>query len=280
MPRFVEIEAEHRSLITGLIQRQNAGKEKAAGKASGARYGMFAAFDGGMQVLVDALVKELGEAIQLRSLVTAVDRDQYGFAVEVRGKSHAFDAVVVALPAHTAAQVVHGLVPPLAEELFGIGYASAATVSFAWPRAAIPHPLDAFGFVVPAVENRQVLASTWASVKYPGRAPDDKALIRVFIGGHTGQHLIERSDDELRALSLRELGELIGVTAEPEWTKVKRYVKAMPQYHVGHLERVARIEAHEARVPRFALAGNAYRGVGIPDAVRSGERAAKRVLET
>lgn len=280
MPRFIEVEQKYGSLIRGLIKRQETGSEKAAGAASGARYGMFAAFDGGMQTLIDALVAALGERIQTRALVTAVERVERGYTVEVRGTFHNYDAVVVALPAYVAGQVLHSLDAALAKELYGIEYASAATVSFAWPREAIPHPLDAFGFVVPTIENRQILASTWASVKYPGRAPEGKALIRVFIGGYTGQHLVERTDDDLRAIALRELGELIGVRAEPEWTRVMRYTRAMPQYYVGHLERVARIEAYERKHPRFALAGNAYRGVGIPDAVKSGEDAAKRLLAT
>jgi oxygen-dependent protoporphyrinogen oxidase len=280
MPRFVEMEHAHRSVIRGLVARQKLAAEKQAGQASGARYGMFAAFDGGMQTLIDALVAALGERIQTRALVTAVEHDQYGFSVEVHGSLKAFDAVIVAVPAHVAAQMVHGLDGALARELFAIDYASAATATFVWSREAISHPLDAFGFVVPAIENRQILASTWASVKYPGRAPADKALIRVFFGGYNGQHLLERSDEDLVGMGRRELAQLIGVTAEPEYTKVVRYPKAMPQYHVGHLERVARIEALVAQHPRFALAGNAYRGVGIPDAVHSGEQAARRILST
>jgi oxygen-dependent protoporphyrinogen oxidase len=280
MPRFVEMEHSHRSLIRGVTARQKEAAEKAAGQASGARYGMFAAFDGGMQTLIDALVAELGARIETRALVTAVEHDQYGFGVEVHGTARGFDAVVVAVPAYVAGQMLHGLDAPLAKELFAIDYASAATVTFAWPREAIPHALDAFGFVVPAIENRQIIASTWASVKYPGRAPEGKALIRVFLGGYTGQHLLERADDDLIGMARRELAQLIGVTAEPDFTKVVRYPKAMPQYHVGHLERVARIEARVAQHPRFALAGNAYRGVGIPDAVRSGEQAAQRLLTT
>jgi oxygen-dependent protoporphyrinogen oxidase len=212
------------------------------------------------------------------ALVTSITHDKHGWSVELRGADQPYDAVILALPAFASAQIVHELDRALAEELFAIEYASAATVQFIWPRKAIPHPLDAFGFVVPALEQREVIASTWASVKYDGRAPEDKALIRAFIGGYTGQHLIERSDSELRALALRELADLIGVKAEPEWTLVQRYIRAMPQYHVGHLERVARIEARERTHPCFALAGNAYRGVGIPDAIKSGEDAARRVL--
>ena len=166
----------------------------------------------------------------------------------------------------------------LAKKLFEIEYASAATVTCVWPRSAIPHALDAFGFVVPAVEQRDVLASTWASVKYAGRAPDGKVLIRVFIGGYTSQHLMERRDDELLGIALSELRELIGVTRAPEWSRVMRYPRAMPQYHVGHLARVDAIEALVRKHPRLALAGNAYRGVGIPDAIKSANEAVLQIL--
>jgi oxygen-dependent protoporphyrinogen oxidase len=268
------MEREHRSLILALKARQRAAGEQ----ASGARYGLFAAFRGGMQTLVDALTRELGERIHTRTLVTSVERDKLGWAVEIRGSFQPYDAVIVALPAHIAGQILDGFDRPLAAELFAIDYGSAATVTFAWPRAAIARPLDAYGFVVPAIEQRGIIASTWASVKYEGRAPADKALIRAFIGGHTGQHLLEQTDPQLVELARRELEALMGVRAAPDWSRVVRYERAMPQYKLGHLARVDRIEARVREHPGLALAGNAYRGVGIPDAVRSGEAAAERVL--
>jgi len=211
-------------------------------------------------------------------MVTAVGRDRDGYTVEVRGAQHGYDALLIALPAHIAGQVLYALDAPLAHKLFEIEYASAATVTFAFDRAAIGHPLDAYGFVVPAIERREIIASTWASVKYAGRAPDGKALIRVFIGGHTGQHLLAESDAALVAIAMRELSALMSVGAPPDWSRVVRYPRAMPQYHVGHFERVAVIDALAGKHPRFALAGNAYRGVGIPDAVKSAEDAVERLL--
>jgi oxygen-dependent protoporphyrinogen oxidase len=245
---------------------------------NGARYGLFAAFRGGMQQLIDALAHALEGHIHTRSMVSSLEGDERGYRVEVRGQVNDYDAVIVALPSHVAARVLTAFDPALSSQLAEIEYASAATVTLRWKRASIPHPLGAFGFVVPVIEHRGIIASTWANVKYEGRAPDDTALIRVFIGGHRGQHLVEYDDRELIALARRELETLIGVRSEPQWTLVRRYIKAMPQYHLGHLARVARIEALAQAHPRFALAGNAYRGVGIPDAVRSGEEAAKRVI--
>jgi len=281
MPRFLEIEREYGSVTRGMRARARLAASSggsADGAATGARYGLFAAFKGGMQALVDALASALGERVQTRSMATALYGSERGFRVEVRGGSRQYDAVVVALPAHAAAQTLAGFDATLSGELAAIQYASAATITLCWPRAAIPHPLDAFGFVVPTIEQRSIIASTWASVKYDGRAPEDSALIRVFVGGHRGQHLVDYGDAELTSIARRELEQLIGVAAAPAWSLVKRYVRAMPQYHVGHQGRVARIELQERQHARFALAGNAYRGVGIPDAVKSGEDAARRVL--
>lgn len=276
MPRFLDMEREHGSVIRGLTARRKRESPRAA--PSGARYGLFAAFRGGMQTLIDALSRELEGQVQLQHMVTRIERDQDGYNVEVRGALHGFDAVLVALPAHVAGQILYGLSAQLAQKLFEIEYASAATVSFIWPRAAIAHPLDAYGFVVPVAEKRDILASTWASAKWAGRAPDDKALIRVFVGGYAGQHLVSASDDELSSLCRRELGELMGIRAAPEWTKVLRYPRAMPQYHVGHLDKVAAIEALVAEQPGLELAGNAYRGAGIPDAVNSANLAVERLM--
>jgi oxygen-dependent protoporphyrinogen oxidase len=277
MPRFVEMERKYGSVIRGLRARSGQASSTVDESAAGARYGLFAAFEGGMQTFVDALAKAVHEETELNAQVTSLTRDREGFYVEVHGRQRRFNGVIVALPAYVAAQVVASLDRELASELDGIPYGSAATVTFAWPSEAIAHPLDAFGFVVPTIEGRNIIASTWASVKYRGRAPQGRALIRVFVGGYNGQHLLERSDEELSALALRELRQLMGVRTGPELTRVVRYIRAMPQYQLGHLARVARIEARARAIPNFAVAGNAYRGVGIPDAIRSGEAAAASV---
>jgi protoporphyrinogen/coproporphyrinogen III oxidase len=276
MPRFLDMERDHGSIIRGLrarLSKEGASKEGTAG----ARYGLFAAFRGGMQTLIDALRESLGSVVHTGHMVTAVGRDADGYTVEVRGAQHGYDALLIALPAHIAGQILYGLDASLAHKLFEIEYASAATVTFAFDRTAIKHALDAYGFVVPAAEQREIIASTWASVKYAGRAPEDKVLIRVFMGGHTGQHLLAESDASLVAIGMRELSQLVGVAGAPDWSRVVRYPRAMPQYHVGHFARVAVIEALAQKYPRFALAGNAYRGVGIPDAVKSANDAVERI---
>ena len=187
--------------------------------------------------------------------------------------------MILTTEAHASARLLDGFDADLAQGLRSIPYASSAIVTVGYRRDQIAHPLDGFGAVVPAIEGRSVLAMSFLSVKFPTRAPDDSALIRVFVGGATQPDLFELDDDEMVALVRRELGELLGARGEPILVDVGRHPRAMPQYTLGHLDRVATIERRALRYPRLILAGNAFSGVGIPDCVRSGQDAAARLLQ-
>jgi protoporphyrinogen/coproporphyrinogen III oxidase len=189
------------------------------------------------------------------------------------------DALIVATEAHQAARLLRHLDPGLGHLLEGIAYLSSATVTLGYRREDIAHPLDGFGFVTPQIERRPIIACTFSSVKYPGRAPEGFALLRVFVGGALNEAALESDDETLIRLARGELGELLSIEAPPLLRRVSRYPKAMPQYHVGHLARVEAIEGCLRGHPGLALAGGAYRGVGIADCVRSGEEAASQVLE-
>jgi oxygen-dependent protoporphyrinogen oxidase len=168
----------------------------------------------------------------------------------------------------------------LAANLRLIEYASTAVVSLGYRRSQIAHPLDGFGCVVPAIEARRILAASFTSVKFPHRAAADRVLIRVFLGGALQPQLLAHDDHELARLASDELGELIGAHGEPEVALVTRWSRAMPQYHCGHLDRVARIEAAAANLAGLELAGSAFRGVGVPHCIHSGQQAAERVVGT
>jgi len=185
---------------------------------------------------------------------------------------------VIALPAWRAAALVRPHHDELADAGEAIPYGSAATVTFAWPREAIGHPLDAFGFVVPSVERRSILAATFSSIKWPGRAPEGQVLLRVFIGGANAPDAAEIDDETLIALARRELSRLIGVTAAPRFAIPVRYRRAMPQYQLRHRLRVDSIESMQREVDGLHLAGNAYRGVGIPDTIAYATKVADTVL--
>jgi oxygen-dependent protoporphyrinogen oxidase len=276
MPRFPTMERERGSIVRALRAKQRAsGREESA---SGARYGLFVALDRGMQVLSDALARSVGDRIRLRTSVRAIEREGARWRVVLEGGgSEVADAVVIATSARRAASMIRDVDPLIHDGLDTLPHGSAATVTFAWKESEIPRPLDAYGFVVPAVERRTILASTWASAKWPGRAPPGWALIRVFIGGMHAEDVADRDEASLIATARRELRALMGIESRPAFSIVTRFDRAMPIYRVGHLERVASLEAHFARFSGLALAGNGLRGVGIPDAIASGLRAATAV---
>jgi protoporphyrinogen/coproporphyrinogen III oxidase len=279
MPRFLEMERRDRSVILGMRRAGRAAPAAAQG-TSGARWSLFLTFTDGMEELVHALAGRLPPgAVRLKERVVAVERRGEAWRlVTAEGAVAEADAVVLASEAHQSARLLRRLDPGLALLLEGIPYASSATVTLAYRRAEIAHPLDGFGFVVPQVEHRPIIACTFSSVKYPGRAPDGMALLRVFVGGAMNEIALEADDAALVATARAQLAELLGARGEPLFTRVSRYVKAMPQYQVGHVTRVDAIESASHRHRKLALAGGAYRGVGISDCVRSGEDAAERLL--
>ena len=273
MPRFVELERRERSLILGLWK---ASRKAPAASTSGARWSLFVSLAGGMGELIAALASRLpSDAVRLKHRVGGIERRgaHWRVTTEEAGAIDA-DAVIVATETHAASRLLRYVDPPLATMLETIPYASSATVSLGYRRADVPHPLDGFGFVVPRAEHRDLLACTFSSVKYPGRAPERHVLIRCFVGGALNAAALERSDDEIVERVRRELGEALGITAAPMLTRVARHPASMPQYAVGHLTTVETIERRLAAIPGLLLAGGGYRGVGIADCVRSGEAAA------
>ena len=273
MPRFVELERRERSLIVGLWK---ASRKAPAASTSGARWSLFVSLAGGMGELIAALASRLPpDAVRLKHRVGGIERRgaHWRVTTEEAGAIDA-DAVIVATETHAASRLLRYVDPPLATLLEMIPYASSATVSLGYRRADVAHPLDGFGFVVPRAEHRDLLACTFSSVKYPGRAPERHVLIRCFVGGALNAAALERSDDEIVERVRRELGEALGITAAPMLTRVARHPASMPQYAVGHLTTVETIERRLAAIPGLLLAGGGYRGVGIADCVRSGEAAA------
>ncbi len=281
LPRFLEMERQHGSLIRAARRQQGRASE-ANDINGGARYSMFVAPRDGLTSLVDALAARLpAGAVRLRHGVESIARGEDAtWRVRAAGRSETArcDGLIVATPAPNAARLLQSLDRTLAVDLGRIEYAGTAIVTLAYRRGQISHALDGFGFVVPAVERRRILAGSFSSVKFPGRAPDDAVLVRVFIGGACQSELLDLTDEELCLIAREELAALVGAAGEPLFADVTRWPKAMPQYHLGHEAIVAEIERTAATWPHFALAGNAYHGVGIPNCIYSGEQAAQRIV--
>jgi len=279
MPRFAEMERQRGSIIRAL--RRSSGRRK-HGDESGPRWSLFVTLAGGMEELVSALARRLpASSVKLRRRVTSLARSSGSRVWRVNladGTALMANGVILAVPAPRAARLVGGLDPDVGRELSAIPYHSSAIVTLAYRQTEIPHALDGFGFVVPGSERRPVLACGFSSRKFPGRAPDGAVLLRVFVGGDHAQGVLDRDDAGLGAVAQEELTSVLGISDPPSLVRVHRHVAAMPQYQVGHMDRVAAVRARVARCPGLAVAGNAFNGVGIPDCIRSGEEAAERVL--
>jgi oxygen-dependent protoporphyrinogen oxidase len=194
------------------------------------------------------------------------------------GQSGLFDAVVVAIPAPAAAALLETVSAGLASELRSIPYSSSVIVALGYGQEVRRSLPPGFGFLVPRGEGQRMLASTFVHNKFPHRAPPDRALLRCFVGGSGDQAVLDLSDAEILRIVGGELHQILGITAEPRFTRVYRWRGAMAQYAVGHLARLERIEGLRRQLSGLSLAGNAYRGIGLPDCVRSGQEAADQAL--
>jgi protoporphyrinogen/coproporphyrinogen III oxidase len=281
LPQFLAMEREHGSLI--LAGLRQARKARAADRnASGARYGLFVTLADGMDGLPRALAGSLpAGTVRTGTAVRRISRPDPGspWLIELLdGPPLSATAIVMATEAHASARLLDRFDPDLALRLRAIPYASSAIVNIAYRRDQIAHPLDGFGAVVPAIEHRSILAVSFLSVKFPRRAPAGTVLMRVFVGGAMQPGLYDLEDDALQSLVRTELSDLLGATGEPLLVDVSRHPRAMPQYSLGHLDRIAAIRLQASRHSRLILTGNAFDGVGIPDVIRNAHAAADATL--
>jgi oxygen-dependent protoporphyrinogen oxidase len=284
-PRLRELEVTHGGLIRGALAQRRALRQASSANSQPATT-LFMAPRGGMAEIIGALSSRLdqvdlrlGETVRHVVPCGAGAAGPRGYTVHLdHATALQAEAVVLATPAHITAGIVEGFHPKLAAALRAIPYVSSATISLAYRRRDVPHPLDGFGFLVGKHEGRRIMAATWASTKFAYRAPADHVLIRSFVGGVGREDLVWRDDAALIQLVCEELGTILGITTAPLLARVYRWERANPQYLVGHLERVDAIEQTLAPYPGLFLTGSAYRGVGIPDCIHQGALTAERLL--
>jgi len=276
-PYLRDLETKYGSLARGALQM----RKQSNGKAVQGSRSAFLTPTTGLAEMVEALVQKLVSShadLRLNTKVVRITQQYMGFDVQLEdGTVLESDFLILATPAYVSGQLLSSLNPQLAFTLQSIPYASTATVSLAYHICDVPRKLDGYGYVIPRREGRKALACTWTSTKFPHRAPEEYALIRVFVG-RAGQD-IPWNETELLELAKEELKLTIGVTAEPLIARVFMWDRAMPQYNLGHPERLRRIDDALQHHPDLALAGNGYRGIGIPDCIHSGELAVERIFK-
>jgi oxygen-dependent protoporphyrinogen oxidase len=276
LPQFIEMEERHGSLIHAM-------KATYRSRSSGPKPSMFTSLRGGVGALVDGLAKAIGEprlqtGVRVTRVASLSDDPRGRFAVELdSGETRYAHHVVMAVPAHVAASALRSLGDTVTSLLSAMPYVSTAVVAMAFTRADIAYPLDATGYIVPRAPGRRALAATWVSSKWPGRAPEGQALLRVFLGGAGGGEILAESDAELERLARAELARSMKLFAAPRWARIFRFDRSSPQPLVGHPGRMRRLKT--LLPPGLHLVASGYDGVGIPDCVRQASDAARVVTD-
>jgi oxygen-dependent protoporphyrinogen oxidase len=289
LPRMVDMERQYGSLTRGMLaahrkMRATAKTPSNALNRGAAPRAIFTALRGGMQQLVDALAANLNPAsVRTASQVNAIEKTSGGWMIETGGAKQEFDALIMASPAWAAGELLAPVDPTLSAALGAIPYSSSITVNLIYDKSRIGALPDGFGFLVPAVEGRSMLACTFVHRKFLGRTPPGKAVFRAFLGGMKREAMLAQPDDVLIATVRREMSEILGArrfsaAIEPEHAQVSRWHRAMAQYAVGHKARMLEINARVAALPGLRLAGNAYDGIGVPDCIRLGRKAARELV--
>ena len=277
LPRFAEMERTHGSLGRAMLaarKKMGKGPRKPAPP-------LFTSLTDGMQHLAESVTSRLTpDSLLTNATVQAIQPEAGGWVVSAGMQSDQFDAVVIALPGLAAANVLRLTSGQLADELAAVQYSSSITVGIGYDREVRCSLPPGFGFLVPRSEGKRLLAATFVHNKFPHRAPEDRALLRCFFAGMNAENVWPLSDDQIVGIVRNELQQIIGLRAEPAFARVYKWKSAMPQYSVGHLERLERIERLRQQLHGVALAGNAYRGIGVPDCVRSGREAARLALQS
>jgi oxygen-dependent protoporphyrinogen oxidase len=291
LPRLVEMENEYGSLTRGMLAAHRKMRAGAASNGTGSRTtsgraprSTFTTLRGGMQQLVDAVRSVLDwAAVRVLTPVTALEKTEKGWRVHSLGAAEFYDSIIMATPAWAAGVLLDNVDPVLGEELDAIPYSSSITVNLVYDEARLGNLPEGFGFLVPVIEGRTLLACTFAHRKFLGRTAPGKAVIRAFLGGMRNEALLAESDAALVAMVRNDLIDILGNTVagigdDPLYTQVTRWRRAMAQYSVGHQERMMRVNQRVAALPGLRLVGNAYDGIGIPDCIRLGREAARELV--
>ncbi|ALX48686.1 protoporphyrinogen oxidase [Lentibacillus amyloliquefaciens] len=276
-PNFHQLEQEHRSLIKGL--RKTTPKQPKQKKSGGKKEGIFYSFENGLETWVERLESVLGDSVSLGVGVDHVEKKAHGYHVLLsNGEVYKPDAVIMATPHNTLPNIFSQF--NVFDEFKDIPATSVANVAMAFDASAIERDIDGTGFVVSRNSDFRITACTWTHKKWPNAVPEGKALVRCYVGKPSDQEVVDLSDEEITDIVMNDLNKTMNITEKPEFSVISRWKNAMPQYTVGHTERIANVrENMEENFPGVFIAGSSYEGVGIPDCIGQGEKAVNDVLD-
>lgn len=298
LPRMVDMEQKHRSLSRAMLANRKAMAQKRAqsadqaGKRPGPPPTLFTTLRGGMSQMADAIAAQLAPgSVHLSTLVQSIRHNSEvcdnpqpdckytcGWTIETAFGKERFEGLILALPAWASAGLLRPVDRLLGDLLAEVPYSSSITVTFGYDLEQLGGLPPGFGYLVPATENRRMLACTFVHAKFAGRLPAGKGMLRCFLGGAGNDALLDETDASLTGLAQGELADVLDLRAKPNFVRIHRWRKAMAQYGVGHLDRMQQVRECAASLPALALAGNAYEGIGVPDCIRTGQQAAESVL--
>lgn len=278
-PKIYEIESRYGSLIRGMFRLQAEARKKKTGRKVGAGPGgTLTSFPGGMGEIIGALRDFLGGRLRVNSKAIYVEKRAKGYSVGLSDGSRVeAETVVVASPAHAAAEILSELDRPMSSVLEEIRYPAVSVVCLGYERSKVPGTLDLFGYLVPKKEGRKILGVLYESSIFSGRAPEGHVLLRVIAGGARASELALQDDAPLMRMVLEELRDTAGIKAEPDFHRIYRHEKAIPQYALGHPERLKRLDDALLRHPGLYLTGNAYRGIGFNDCIENSWRLSETI---
>lgn len=279
-PKIKKIEREYGSLIKGMIKLGKEAKKAGKGPVGAGPGGVLSSFEGGMEQLVITIRNALGEErVKLGSRVDGIEKLKTGYRVHINGgQSIEAESVVLACPAYEASRILKGFDKDLSGLAGDIHYPALSVISLGFKKEKIPFRSDAFGFLVPSREGKRILGTLYDSSIFPGRAPEGHLLLRVMAGGARASELAMQSDEKLLSMVMEELGGILGLKADPEFLRIFRHEKAIPQYPLGHFGRLGKMDRITAIHKGLFITGNAFRGIALNDCIDNSFKLAQNII--
>ena len=279
-PKVYDIEKKYGSLIRGMISLQKDARKTGKGKVGAGPGGALTSFYDGMGMVIDSLKKSLAEKLMTGSKVTAVEKKGKGYAVHLSdGSIVESEVLVIAAPAYSASEILKGFDKRLSSVIAEIPYPAVSVVCFGYKKERISHQLNGFGFLIPYREKSKILGTLWDSSIFPNRAPEGYVLLRSMVGGARASGLAMQDDTRLAGTVAEELKNIMGIKAQPDFVRIYRHEKAIPQYNIGHSNRLKAIDELLSKYRNLYLTGNAYRGISLNDCIENSYKLAESIIQ-